>query len=50
MVFDDVIADMEANKSPIVTKLFLREKRINISVVFISQINKETFYISFQSI
>ena len=38
MVFDDMIADMEANKklSHIVTELFLREKILNISRVFIS--------------
>ena len=32
MVFDDMIADMEANKklSHIVTELFLREKTLNI--------------------
>ena len=30
-MFDDMIADMESiKKGPIVTKLFLREKRLNI--------------------
>ena len=39
IVFDDVITDMEANKklSPIVTELFLRGRKVNISLVFISQ-------------
>ena len=39
IVFDDMIADMEANKklSPIVTVLFLWQTKINISFVFISQ-------------
>ena len=38
MVFD-VIADMEANKKlyPIVTELLIRGKKLNISLVFISQ-------------
>ena len=38
-MFDDMIADMESNKklSPIVTELFLRGKKLNISLVFISQ-------------
>ena len=33
-----MIADMEANKkiTPIVTELFLRERKFNTSVVFIS--------------
>ena len=39
IVFDDLIADMESNKkfSPIVTGLFLRGRKLNISLVFISQ-------------
>ena len=39
IVFDDMIADMEVNKklSPIVTELFLRGRKPNISLVFISQ-------------
>ena len=39
VVFDDMIADMKSNKklSPIVTKLFLRGRKLNISLVFISQ-------------
>ena len=39
IVFDDMIPDMESNKklSPITTELFLRERKINVSLVFISQ-------------
>ena len=39
LVFDDMIADMEYNKklSPIVTEFFLRGRKLNISLVFISQ-------------
>ena len=39
IVFDDVIADMINNKklNPVVTELFIRGKRLNISVVFITQ-------------
>ena len=38
-MFDDVIADMESNEkwSPIVTELFIRGRKLNISLVFISQ-------------
>ena len=38
-MFDDIITDMESNKksSPIVTELFLRERKLNISLVFISR-------------
>ena len=38
-MFDDMIADMEANTklSPIVTELFLRDKKLIISLVFITQ-------------
>ena len=45
IVFDDMIVDMESNKKfgPIVTDLFLRGTKLNISLVFISQSNsKET--------
>ena len=37
IVFDDIIADVEANKKliGIVTELFLRGKKLNISLVFI---------------
>ena len=39
LVFDDMIADMAATKklSPVVTELFLKGRKLNISVVFISQ-------------
>ena len=39
IVFDDMIADMESNKTlnPIVTELFLRGRKLNISLVSISQ-------------
>ena len=42
MVFDDMIADMEANKklSLIATELFSRGRKINILLVFISQSSK----------
>ena len=38
-VFDDMIADMINNKklNPVVTELFIRGRKLNISVVFISQ-------------
>ena len=38
-MFDDMIADMEAKKklSHIVTELFLRGRKLTISLVFISQ-------------
>ena len=41
IVFDNIIADMKTNKkpSPIVTKMFLRGRKLNISLVFISQLN-----------
>ena len=41
IVFDDLIADMEANKkqSPIVTELFLKGRNLNISFVFISKLS-----------
>ena len=39
MLFDDMIVDMESNKKigPIVTELFLRGRKLKISLVFISQ-------------
>ena len=39
IVFDDMIADVEDDKklSPIVTELFFRGRKLNISLVFISQ-------------
>ena len=38
-MFDDMLADTESNKklSLIVTELFLRGKKVNVSFVFISQ-------------
>ena len=38
-MLDDMIADMESIKklSPIVTELFLRGRKLNISLVLISQ-------------
>ena len=38
-VFNDMIADMINNKklNPIVTELFIRGRKINISIVFITQ-------------
>ena len=39
IVFDDMIADMMNNKklNSIVTELFIRVKKLNISIVFITQ-------------
>ena len=39
IVFDDMIADMESNKkiSPIITELFIKGRKLNISLVSISQ-------------
>ena len=39
LVFDDMIADMINNKklNPIVTELFIRGRKLNISVAFITQ-------------
>ena len=39
MVFDDMIADMLSNKNPnpILTELFIRDRKQNISLVFITQ-------------
>ena len=38
-MFDDMITDIESNKkfSPTVIELFLRGRKLNISLVFISQ-------------
>ena len=37
IVFDDMIADMLSNKNcnPVVTELFIRGRKLNISLVFI---------------
>ena len=39
IVFDDMIADMLCNKklNPIVTELFMKGRKLNISLVFITQ-------------
>ena len=39
IVFDDMIADMINNKklNPVVTELFIRARKFNISIVFITQ-------------
>ena len=39
IVFDDMIADMINNNkvSPVVTELFIRDRKLNISIVFITQ-------------
>ena len=39
IVFDDIIVDMLSNKklNPIVTELFIRVRKLNISLVFITQ-------------
>ena len=39
IVFDDMIADMGSNKklNKIVTELFIRGRKLNISLVFITQ-------------
>ena len=38
-MFDDMIADMINNKklNPVVTELFIRGRKLNISIVFITQ-------------
>ena len=39
IVFDDMIADMLSNKkpNPVVTELFIRGRKLNISLVFLTQ-------------
>ena len=39
IAFDDIIVDMLSNKklNPIVTELFIRVRKLNISLVFITQ-------------
>ena len=39
VVFDDMIADMITSKklNPVVTELFIRGRKLNISIVFITQ-------------
>ena len=50
IIFDDIIVDMLSNKilNPIVTELFIRGRKINITLVFITQfyfaVPKNIFY------
>ena len=39
IVFDDMVADMIVNKNlnPIITELFIRNRKLNISIVFVTQ-------------
>ena len=39
IVFDDMIADMLSNKklNPVVTELFIRGRKLNISLVFVTR-------------
>ena len=39
IIFGDVIADMLSNKklNPIITELFIRSRKLNVSLVFITQ-------------
>ena len=39
IIFDDMIADMINNKklNPVITELFIRGRKLNISIVFITQ-------------
>ena len=39
IVFDDMVADMINNKklNPVVTESFIRSRKLNISIVFITQ-------------
>ena len=39
IVFDDMISDMESNQklNPMVTELFFRGRKFNISLVFVTQ-------------
>ena len=38
-MFDDIIADMISNKNlhPVVTELFIRSQRLNLSLIFVTQ-------------
>ena len=40
VVFDDVIPEMLSNKKfhPIVTEIFIRDRNLNISLIFITQV------------
>ena len=37
IIFDDMIADMINKLNPIVTELFIRGRKLNISIIFITQ-------------
>ena len=51
IIFDDMIADIINNKklNPVVTKLFIRSKKLNVSLAFITQSNfkvpKDVFFV-----
>ena len=53
IVFDDMITDMINNKklNPVVTELFIRGRKLNISIVFITQsyfkVSKDVLHIKF---
>ena len=49
IVFDDVIADMEANKKskPNVAELFIRGKNLNISLVFVFRLGRPNNFLMF---
>ena len=43
IVFDDMIANMVSNKKPnrVLIELFIRGRKLNTSLVFITQLNKD---------
>ena len=43
IVFDDMIANTVSNKKPnrVLIELFIRERKLNSSLVFITQLNKD---------
>ena len=43
IVFDDMIANMVSNKKPnrVLIELFIRGRKLNSSLVFITQLNKD---------
>ena len=53
-VFNDMIADMLSNKkfNPIVTELFIRERKANIFLVFIAILfhSSKTYYTKFNTL
>ena len=52
IVFDDMIADMLSNKklNPIVTELFIRGRKLNISLVFITQCCSQKYQTKFYAL